>query len=1272
LTFEGANPVKPVGVDPLLHVNNYFIDNDPAGWVIGARNYREVQYPGLYDGIDMRYHFGDGKLKYDFFVSPGADTKSIQIRFQGIQGLAVEEGTGDLLIRSRNGIIRDEAPTSYQYNGDDRLDVTSAFSLIDAMTASISVGPYDREVPMTIDPGLDFSTYIGGSGYEGHVRIAVNTHSSGDNRNVYFAVTTKSTTFPTTIGAYCTTHSGDEFDFIVGKLIDDGKNLSYSTYIGGSKQDAIYGIAVDASGNAIVTGRTLSPNFPVSSLAYQGTFGGICDGFAIKLNTTGQSLIYSTYLGGTDHDECSSIALDSMGNAFMTGWTVSNDFPVVQGCYDTSYNGVPSDSFVMGLNINGSKMLHSTYLGGSGRDTGESIFVDASGDVYVGGWTMSNDFPATQGAYSSNLDGTHDGYIVKMNSNLTDLSFATYLGGSAAEWIMGDVAIDRGGNITVSGITRSNDFPTTSGAYDRTYNGGMQDGFITKLNASGDKLIFSTYFGGTGSDETTGTVLDPSGDVYFSGETQSTDLPTTPTAYQDSYQGGTGDIFVGCLDQDGSKLRYSTYLGGSGYDTNTGAGSMHVGPYGVLIAGRIDSTNFPTTPGAYSRTSAGDFDISITRLQIVPWNATAPGEPRNLNATGGDRTVILEWDPPLSTGGTPIIEYRIHRGLSRDSMSPLEVTGTNMTGYVDTIMMGGQEYHYAVSAMNLVGEGNMSNVAIAIPWSPPAKPGDINATPGCGTVHLRWSTLNNTGGRPLLGYRLLRGESLIDLDTLVYEGGGTEYDDEATAGDAVVTLDWRAPLNDGGRALLGYKVYRGGSEDTLSLHRTIDGFTASFADEEVVNGQTYHYAILAFNEVGDGPLSSIVYEIPLGWPGIPRDLNLSASDGQVLIDWAVPETDGGTRILKYLVYRGVNGPALEEYRTVIETTLTDTDVDNGVTYTYQVSAVNEVGEGLRTSSMSATPLGLPEAPGDIVIEARAGQVMLIWLEPLKTGGVEVDNYTIYRGETEDYLRVIKVVGSSVSTYTDTDVVIGTRYFYRVTAVTAGGEGEASVMVSGTPFGPPGVPIDPVAQEGDGEVALFWDPPGDDGASPITGYVIMRGTRPASLREFTQLGDVSSYLDTTVTNDQTYYYVIAAINEAGPGEYTDTLEATPFRPATSPDKVLTLVAEAKGTKATLQWTPPTNDGGSPVTGYVILRGTSAGALEQAGEVGPSVTTYTDEGLKRGTTYYYSVVAKNAVGEGEPIAAKEVKVQKKEEGPGFEIVVLMASILIIAPIVNRRRG
>jgi hypothetical protein len=395
--------------------------------------------------------------------------------------------------------------------------------------------------------------------------------------------------------------------------------LVYSTYLGGSGNETSQGIAVDGAGSAYVTGYTASTDFPTTAGAAQTTHdGGIFDSFVTKLNATGSGLVYSTYLGGSNVDNALDIAVDDTGSAYVTGGTISTNFPTTAGAVQTNYAGGEFDAFVTKLNATGSGLVYSTYLGGSDRDSGGfRIAVDGAGSAYVTGDTFSTDFPTTAGAVQATFaGGGDDAFVTKFNATGSGLVYSTYLGGSGGEIGVG-IAVDDAGSAYVTGYTLSTDFPTTAGAAQTTHAGEF-DAFVTKLDATGSRLVYSTYLGGNSTEQTQGIAVDGAGSAYVTGGTFSTDFPTTVGAAQTTYAGGV-DYFVTKLDATGSGLVYSTYLGGNGGDSGArialdGAGSAYV-------TGSTSSTNFPTTAGAPQPTYAGgDADAFVTRL-----NATGSG-----------------------------------------------------------------------------------------------------------------------------------------------------------------------------------------------------------------------------------------------------------------------------------------------------------------------------------------------------------------------------------------------------------------------------------------------------------------------------------------------------------------------------------------------------------------------------------------------------------------------------------------------------------------------
>ena len=450
------------------------------------------------------------------------------------------------------------------------------------------------------------------------------------------------------------------YDTTKALIIDP--TLVYSTYLGGSNDDAGQGIAIDAAGDAYVTGVTLSTNFPTTAGAYQTTSGGTADAFVTKLNPAGSGLVYSTYLGGSGGDNGMGIAVDASGNAYITGFTSSTDFPTTSGAFQTTYGG-SGDAFVTMLNSTGSGLLYSTYLGGSDAEQGNNIAVDGGGNAYVTGLTRSANFPTTVGAFETTSGGMQDAFVTKLNPAGTGLIYSTYLGGSNDDEGKG-IAVDAAGNVFVVGRTSSINLPTTAGALQTTF-GGVQDAFVTKLNFAGTGLIYSTYLGGGSNDEGFGIAVDAAGDAFISGDTSSTNFPTTAGAFRTTF-GGNADAFVTKLNSTGTGLIYSTYLGGNLEDEALAIAVNTAG--NAYVTGYTGSTNFPTTSGAFQTTlggGAGSEDAFVTIL-----NSTGAGllYSTYLGGSGLEQISASPWTPPatlslLATRVRPT--SRLLLGLSR-------------------------------------------------------------------------------------------------------------------------------------------------------------------------------------------------------------------------------------------------------------------------------------------------------------------------------------------------------------------------------------------------------------------------------------------------------------------------------------------------------------------------------------------------------------------------------------------------------------------------------
>jgi hypothetical protein len=389
-----------------------------------------------------------------------------------------------------------------------------------------------------------------------------------------------------------------EYDSKRPLIIDPA--LAYSTYLGGGGYDIGYGIAVDSSGNAYVTGATYATNFPTMN-PLQPANGGRYDAFVSEFNPAGSTLVYSTYLGGSDSDYGYGIAVDSSGSAYVTGSTQSADFPTTPGAFQTTCGGgcPPGnpDAFVAKLNSTGSALVYSTYLGGSVIDNGRGIAVDKSGNAHITGLTSSADFPVTPGAFQATCGGIcyfSDAFVTTLNPTGSALVYSTYLGGSSVDYGYG-IAVDTSGDAYVTGFTSSTDFPTMNPL--QPANGGGSDAFVAQLNSTGSALVYSTYLGGNGADEGWGIAVDTSGDAYVTGSTGAANFPVTPGAFQTTCGGGNNcgsspDAFVAHLNPTGSALVYSTYLGGSGADVGYGIAVDSSGD--AYVTGYTSSTDFPT------------------------------------------------------------------------------------------------------------------------------------------------------------------------------------------------------------------------------------------------------------------------------------------------------------------------------------------------------------------------------------------------------------------------------------------------------------------------------------------------------------------------------------------------------------------------------------------------------------------------------------------------------------------------------------------------------
>jgi Beta-propeller repeat len=628
-TLLGGNAAaKLTGLERLLTRTNYFIGSDPRRWKTNVPNFAKVKYSGVYPGVDLVFYGNQDLMEYDFIVSPGANPGVIALGFEGITGMRVDE-KGDLILRMDAGEIRQSRPVVYQQIDGARRIIPASYLLKGKKQVAFQIANYDRSKPLVIDPTLAFSTYLGGSGMDRGDGIAVDPAG-----NAYITGSTISTDFPVTPGAF-QTGPGSTFpidDAFVTKMNSTGTALIYSTYFGGVNRDIATDIAVDTAGNAYVTGFTESPNLPTTPDALRTTIPGGDESasFAMKLNPAGTALVYSTFLGpGSGR----GIAVDPEGHAYITGQTLLGH-PTTPGAFQPLPGG-SSDGFVTKLNTTGTGLVYSTFLGGSGFDTGSDIAIDSAGNAYVFG-EAGVGFPVTPGAFQTASNGFREVYVTKLNGAGAALVYSTYLGGTGNDGAFG-VAVNPSGNAYLTGVTDSLNFPTTPGAF-QTAKAGGTDAFVTELSAAGDTLVYSTYLGGNQDDFAVDIAVGTAGNASVTGVTGSSDFPTTPDAIQSS-NAGLNDVFITRLNATGTGLVFSTYLGGSSSEIGL---SIWVDPAGsIYITGSTGSTDFPTTPGAFQTVLAGGFNdgfvskIAFTNFDVC-FTDDGNGDSFQFDSTTGD------------------------------------------------------------------------------------------------------------------------------------------------------------------------------------------------------------------------------------------------------------------------------------------------------------------------------------------------------------------------------------------------------------------------------------------------------------------------------------------------------------------------------------------------------------------------------------------------------------------------------------------------------------
>ena len=1106
-------------------------------------------------------------------------------------------------------------------------------------------GWYDAFVFKLDDRGANllWATYIGGN--ETDQASSVKVDPSG---NVFLMGLTYSGDFPTTDGAYNETLYNNSADFFVLKLDNRATSLTYSTYVGGSQWESTgWGstrlLDIDEDGNAYVAGSTSSSDFPVTDDAFQSEliddmgWGGY-DIVLFKLDSSGSSLLYSTYIGGYDYEEVCSIRYDGSGSVYMGGTTSSWDFPVTDRAYSNTMNGW-SDAFILKLNIASSTMDFCTFFGGSYSETVYDIVLDDDGNVYACGQTYSSDLPVTDGAYNPYHNGEDDGFVMALDPTGSNLVFSTYVGGEAWDGF-NSIYRDLSGDLHVVGVSYSELFPAVPGSF-QDVKDMETDGVYVKLSGDGSDLLYSTFIGGSSWEQAGGIVVDEdSGRPIITGDTSSSDFPTKEGGY-DTSLGGWSDIFAIKLDLalppsapmdpsatagdrfveiswvepllDGGApvTDYMIYKGTSEFDllvlTNTGGALSYNDTdviNGVMYYYFIRAVNF-----------VGE-GLPSEIVSALP--ASIPSAPENFTLNFGNGYVNISWTIPNNWGGLILMNYNLYKTEVGTGAEDVIEISVGKWYYRDVEVKNGETYTYHMTALNPVGESHRTRILTASPGTIPMEPEGIRTRSGPGFVMVGWEAPDGDGGSPLLRYMLHRSVS-------------------------------------------------GGLYNRLAI---LDPDVYEYNDTHVINGVTYSYAVTAVNAWGESPMTYFAEATPMSRPSEPLDAEAIPSDRSITVRWAAPLTDGGSTITGYIVYRYLRDDIWEKLTTTAPNVkkYVDAALVNGRNYRYHVTARNALGESDPSPEFNATPLGTPVSPTGIASTGGDGSIRVRWNPVTETGSSPITEYWILRGQTSLTLTVIASVMGNVSEYIDTAVENGIGYFHAVRAVNAFGPSPPSEMVYSMPKGLPDHP-DPITVRAlDRSIEIWWGQPARNGGSSITHLTLYRGTSPDELSPITVItGSPEVYVDAQLTNGITYYYSMSSSNAIGEGPLSEPVEAMPSGKPSAPSN---LQATSGSEGILLAWQAPSDNGGISLIGYWVYRIDPSGTSTPLALVSADATEFLDVGARPGVSYTYRVTAANANGEGAPSASVSASIAQKGSSSlawivaGIALLFLLIALIAIA--------
>ncbi|MFO0477761.1 MAG: gliding motility-associated C-terminal domain-containing protein [Bacteroidota bacterium] len=737
-----------------LEKYNYFIGSDISKWVSNVRLFNELLYENIYQGIDIHYYGYGGTLKYDFILNPGSNANQIEINYNGQSSIKLINGK--LLIKTSINNIIEEKPYAYQLDvNGNKVEVVCNYVLKGTKLSFQFPNGYDRTKKLIIDPTVIFSTYSSSTAL-----LSADGATYDSQGNLYVAAGTFGPVYQGTPGAFTTSIStGNGWNIVIEKYASNGTTQLYGTLIGGTAGSAMgmpaddypYSLFCDSNDNLFILATSTSTNYPTTSGCYDNTFassGGfglpVADYVVSKLNSTGSSLLASTYLGGTGSEGgtfqtyVSTIYVDGSNNVFVSGLTESTNYPTTAGVIQTALSGT-SDGVVTKLNNNLSSLIWSTYIGGSSTEDACDVKIAPNGNIYICGNTSSTNFPGVSGGLNPTSFGNQDGFVTVINSTATSLIQSTYLGTSAKDKAK-FIQIDPTNNIYIFGCTSNSSYPTTSGAYNQP---GTYNYFIHKINSGLTSTIFSCCLGGNTNSSAninefvpTAFGIDPCNNVHFSGSNLNGGLPTTSNAITTSSK----SIFLGSIDNTGASLLFGSYYGGSVSGGSNVGSHIHestnnrFNPNGVLfhsecyldnaytLQNQVSSDNNTSNNAASFKIdfsfATSSYSASIPAGSITNPSCGSNSGSASVSIIGGSGNFTYSWSP---SGGTQNSASGLAAGVYTVTITDLNPSCGNGIQTVTVSLTNTSTTSITVSSSTICAGGTATLTASganSYTWSP--------------------------------------------------------------------------------------------------------------------------------------------------------------------------------------------------------------------------------------------------------------------------------------------------------------------------------------------------------------------------------------------------------------------------------------------------------------------------------------------------------------------------------------------------------------------------